>query len=43
MNKKEKEIQNDIETQNNIRDLEQFYTEGKVDSMLPTLEKKKMN
>ena len=31
----------DIATQNQIRDLEQFYTEGKVDNMLAEVEKKK--
>ena len=40
--RKAKEIsEKDIENQNQIRALEQFYTEGKVDTMLDTIESKK--
>ena len=39
---KKKEISDqEIATQNEIRDLEQFYTEGKVDNMLAKVEEKK--
>ena len=39
---KKKEIsEKEIVTQNEMRDLEQFYTEGKVDNMLSKIEEKK--
>ena len=41
MAKKKETPDAEIATQNQIRDLEQFYTEGKVDNMLAEVEKKK--
>lgn len=39
--KKEEISEIDIKNQNDVRDLEQFYVEGKVDNMLSTIQKKK--
>ena len=41
MTKKEQNLELEKATQNELRDLEQFYTEGKVDNMLAEVEKKK--
>lgn len=41
MTKKEKNLELQKATQNELRDLEQFYTEGKVDNMLAKIEEKK--
>lgn len=41
MSRKKKEVEIDIESQNQIRKLEQFYVEGKVDNMLETIEERK--
>jgi hypothetical protein len=41
MSKKKKDIEIDIESQNQVRELEQFYVQGKVDNMLQTIEEKK--
>lgn len=41
MAKKEENLEIQKATQNELRDLEQFYTEGKVDNMLAAIDKKK--
>lgn len=41
MAKKEQNLELEKTTQNQLRDLEQFYIEGKVDNMLAAIEKKK--
>ena len=41
MAKKEQNLELEKATQNELRDLEQFYTEGKVDTMLAAIDKKK--